>query len=81
MVDAEHQPRLIEARLVVARDLDLDLELAPAKGVEIGRVIDRKAVVRYAPVIGPRRNIHNQSSILDLPVVGLVEPLHLLQSL
>ena len=45
VVDAEHQPRLIEARLVVARDLDLDLELAPAKGVEIGRVIDRKAVM------------------------------------
>ena len=45
VVDAEHQPRLIEARLVVARDLDLDLEFAPAKGVEIGRVIDRKAVM------------------------------------
>ena len=81
VVDADHQPRLVEALAVVAADLELDLELAAVVGVVERRVVHGESVVRNPPVVAVRRDGHRQDAVADLPLFGFVVPLHLFQRL
>ena len=81
MVDPQHQSGLVVTGPIIARHLYLHLKFATTEGIEEGRIIHRKSIVRNAPVVRLRRHLHRKHMILNSPLSRFVEPLHLLQRL
>ena len=81
VVDPEHQSRLVETFFIITRYLHFSFKLTTVGGIIERRIIDRKPIMGYAPVIALRRDEHRQRLILNIPLFRFVEPLHLFQRL
>ncbi len=68
MVNSNHHAGLIEADLVVAGNLYLGLKLAAIFGIVEGSIVDREAIVGYAPVVAFGCYRHGEAVVVDVPV-------------
>ena len=80
-VDAEHQTCLVETHLVVAGDFHLHFEFSATCRIEIGGIVDGETIVRDAPIVALRSDLHREAVVFNFPLFRFVEPLHPLQSL
>lgn len=81
MVKTNHHARLVKPHFVFSRYLYFCLELTAVFGIIERSVVNGKSIMRDTPVVAVGCYIHYQRAIVDLPVVRLIEPVHLFEGL